>query len=183
MFMFYVYVTQIFEFCIFSTVAPILVNHDCFVDQTGDCVAHAPRTLHNTSSPPYPALYTRSSSSPHHPTQHNHVCFAIKKTQEKQQQKQKQEEQEQQEQQNPQEKQTTTQQTILFTFQQKKTTPRHRSRPWHNQKRWHGLIRTSKETTSKQIYVFVGPIFIQIKRSTISLAERAIVHHSRECVL
>ena len=153
------------------------------VDQTGDCIAHAPRTLHNLSPHhPYPALYTRSSSSPHHPTS-NHVCVAIKKTQEKQQQKQKQEEQEQQEQQNPQEKQTTTQQTILFTFQQKKTTPRHRTRPWHNQKRWHGLIRTSKETTSKQIYVFVGPIFIQIKRSTISLAERAIVHHSRECVL
>ena len=159
----------------------------CFGCIKRGIVSHMLRTLPNCSprhqQRPYPALYTRSSSSPHHPTQHNHVCFAIKKTQEKQQQKQKQEEQEQQEQQNPQEKQTTTQQTILFTFQQKKTTPRHRTRPWHNQKRWHGLIRTSKETTSKQIYVFVGPIFIQIKRSTISLAERAIVHHGRECVL
>jgi len=50
------------------------VNHDLFwLHQTGDCIAHAqdtplsPRSDLVTS--PYPALYTRSSSSPHHPTQ------------------------------------------------------------------------------------------------------------------
>ena len=150
----------------------------------GLCRTCSTRTLQSFTSSPALTLPCTPAPRPLPTTQRsNHVCVAIKKTQEKQQQKQKQEEQEEQEQQNPQEKQTTTQQTILFTFQQKKTTPRHRNRPWHNQKRWHGLIRTSKETTSKQIYVFVGPIFIQIKRSTISLAERAIVHHSRECVL